>query len=141
VEGCGEGGVIFCDLPSIPSGPVGKFMVTQMAAVAELEVALISQRTRAALAAAKAKGTTLGGWRGGPKVDPARGRAALSEAADAFAERVGPIVTEMREAGASRREIARSLTEKGIKTARGGQWSATAVRAVLGRAEVDTPAP
>src|SRR3954454_11021819 len=53
VEGSGEGGVIFCDLPQVPPGPVGKFLLTQMAAVAELEAGLISQRTKDALAAAK----------------------------------------------------------------------------------------
>jgi len=35
-EGSGEAGVIFCDLPQIPPGPMGKFFVTLMAAVAEL---------------------------------------------------------------------------------------------------------
>jgi DNA invertase Pin-like site-specific DNA recombinase len=42
-EGMGDGGVVFCDLPTIPAGPVGKFIVQQMAAVAELERGLISQ--------------------------------------------------------------------------------------------------
>ena len=42
VEGSGEAGVVFCDLPTVPAGPVGKFLVTQMAAVAELEARLIS---------------------------------------------------------------------------------------------------
>jgi DNA invertase Pin-like site-specific DNA recombinase len=46
VEGSGEAGIVFCDLPTVP---VGKFLITQMAAVAELEAGLISQRTRAAL--------------------------------------------------------------------------------------------
>ena len=45
---------MFCDLPALPAGPVGKFMLTQMAAVAELEAGLISQPTKAALIAAKA---------------------------------------------------------------------------------------
>jgi DNA invertase Pin-like site-specific DNA recombinase len=40
VEGSGEAGVVFCDLPTVPAGPVGKFLVTQMAAVAELEAGL-----------------------------------------------------------------------------------------------------
>jgi DNA invertase Pin-like site-specific DNA recombinase len=57
---------IFCDLPKIPPGPIGKFIVQQMAAVAELEAGLISQRTKAALAQSRKK---LGEYRGGPKVD------------------------------------------------------------------------
>jgi DNA invertase Pin-like site-specific DNA recombinase len=51
--------VRFCDLPQI-EGPTGKFMLQQMAAVAELEAGLISDRTRKALAAAKARGVKLG---------------------------------------------------------------------------------
>ena len=62
--GTGDGGVVFCDLPSIPAGPVGKFILQQMASVAELERGLISQRTKAALAAAKERGVKLGGFKG-----------------------------------------------------------------------------
>jgi DNA invertase Pin-like site-specific DNA recombinase len=47
--------VLFCDLPHIP-GAMGRFVVTQMAAVAELEAGMISARTKAALAAAKRRG-------------------------------------------------------------------------------------
>jgi DNA invertase Pin-like site-specific DNA recombinase len=133
VEGSGKGGVVFCDLPNIPPGPVGKFMLTQMAAVAELEAGLISQRTKAALAAAKARGTLLGGWRGGPKVEVALGTAALQRQANAFAAGVGPIATELRAQGQSLRQIAAELVSRGIRTPRGGAWSAAAVRAVLAR--------
>src|SRR5215212_9949539 len=52
--------VRFCDLPQI-EGPTGKFMLQQMAAVAELEAGLIGDRTRKALAAAKARGASFPG--------------------------------------------------------------------------------
>jgi DNA invertase Pin-like site-specific DNA recombinase len=55
--------VRFADLPQI-EGATGRFMLTQMAAVAELEAGMISARTKAALAAAKARGKKLGGDRG-----------------------------------------------------------------------------
>jgi DNA invertase Pin-like site-specific DNA recombinase len=129
-EGTGEGGVVFCDLPTIPPGPVGKFIVQQMAAVAELERGLISQRTKAALAHSTKK---LGGYRGGPMVDQSKGVAAVRAGADAFAARVAPMIQEQREAGASLRQIAERLTADGIKTARGGQWSAMAVKNVIDR--------
>ena len=133
-EGTGDGGVVFCDLPTIPAGPVGKFIVQQMAAVAELERGLISQRTKAALAASKARGKKLGGYRGGPVVDGTKGTTALRQAADDFAASVGPVVREMRGNGLTLREIAAKLASDGIRTARGGQWSAMAVKNVLDRA-------
>jgi DNA invertase Pin-like site-specific DNA recombinase len=60
VEGSGEGRVCFCDLPQIPPGATGKFILTLFAAVAELEAGLISARTKAELAQAKARGIKLG---------------------------------------------------------------------------------
>src|SRR5271156_1634072 len=38
--------LVFCDLPSVPPGPIGRFLLTQMAAVAELEAGLIGERTK-----------------------------------------------------------------------------------------------
>ena len=131
VEGSGEGGVIFCDLPQVPPGPVGRFLVTQMAAVAELEAGLISQRTKAALAAAKARGRRLGGWRGGQKVDPMAGLQARQARATTFAASVGPLAAELRSGGLSLRQVAAELTARRIRTPRGGAWSAAAVRVVL----------
>jgi DNA invertase Pin-like site-specific DNA recombinase len=47
--------LVFCDLPHVPPGAMGRFLLTQMASVAELD-----ERTKAALAAAKARGVKLG---------------------------------------------------------------------------------
>src|SRR6195256_5429897 len=55
--------VRFADLPAI-EGPTGRFLLQQMAAVAELEAGMISARTKAALAAAARRGKKLGGIRG-----------------------------------------------------------------------------
>ena len=52
------GDVRFADLPMI-EGATGKFLLQQMAAVAELEAGMISARTKAALAAAKRRGVSL----------------------------------------------------------------------------------
>ena len=53
----------FVDLPQI-EGPTGRFLLQQMASVAELEAGMIGKRTKDALAAAKARGVALGGFRG-----------------------------------------------------------------------------
>jgi DNA invertase Pin-like site-specific DNA recombinase len=66
--------LVFCDLPSVPPGPMGRFLLTQMAAVAELEAGLIGERTKNALAAAKARGVKLGNPNGARALKGSRGR-------------------------------------------------------------------
>ena len=51
--------VVFADLPQVPAGAQGKFFLTMMVAVAELEAGLTSERTRAALAQVKARGEKM----------------------------------------------------------------------------------
>ncbi|MCK1339959.1 recombinase family protein [Bradyrhizobium sp. 38] len=128
--------VRFADLPAI-EGPTGRFMLQQMAAVAELEAGLISARTKAALAAAKARGQRLGGYRGGSLASDiqARGRDEQSRLADRRAEDLAPLLKKLRANGiTSPTEVARALTAQGIPTARGGvKWSAPQVRLIEAR--------
>jgi DNA invertase Pin-like site-specific DNA recombinase len=115
-------------------GPdVDPFILHLFAALAEKERALIAARTKAALAAAKARGVVLGG----PKLAEARERAAATNKrlADAYAANVRPVIREMRRAGAtSLHQIADALNARGITTPRGGRWYAKSVSNVLARA-------
>jgi DNA invertase Pin-like site-specific DNA recombinase len=109
------------------------FMLHLYAALAEKERALISQRTKAALAAKKAQGVKLGG----PQIKEAAklGSMANRAAADQHAANVLPIVREIQKSGATTlRDIAAALNARGIATARGGGWHSTTVRNLLLRA-------
>lgn len=119
---------IACDMPT-----ANRLTIGIMALVAEEEARAISARTKAALAAAKVRGTVLGGWRGGPKVDGTLGADAQRERANAFAAGVAPMLHTMQGEDLSLRQMAARLTEKGIKTPRGGAWTAAAVRNALAR--------
>src|SRR2546423_11148155 len=99
------------------------FMLHLYAALAEKERQLISQRTRDALKAAKARGTVLGN----PHLADVRRQAVASTKANAdrFAKNVAPIIREIQGSGiASRRAIARALNARGVATARGRQLTA-----------------
>lgn len=114
-------------------GPdVDSFMLHIYAAVAEKERSMIAQRTRDALAAAKARGAKLGN----PEIAKAQQKAteARKAYADAFAANVLPIIREIRSTGASMRKTAAALNARGIPTARGGLWAATQVSDIIQRA-------
>jgi DNA invertase Pin-like site-specific DNA recombinase len=133
--------VRFADLPAI-EGATGKFLLQQMAAVAELEAGMISARTKAALAAAKRRGKKLGGDRGAKLTAKARaaGRAVLQARAQERAFDLAATIKELQAAGCeSLRAIAEGLEGRGIPAARGGKWSAVQVARLLERAGLSRP--
>ena len=109
-----------------------RFLLHVMAAVAEHEAQAISDRTRAALAAAKARGVALG-WSMPGRVEEQRQAArkgALRNAkiANQHAGNVLPVIQQIAAGGASLHQTAVELNARGVKTARGGKWHATTVR-------------
>ncbi len=106
-----------------------KFQLHIYAALAEQERDFISRRTKAALAAAKAKGKVLGGLRDTTmKRNEVVKRDAQRRATD-----LQGVLLPMRQAGKSLREIATELSRLGVKTARGGEWTAAQVSRHLSR--------
>ena len=107
-----------------------------LAAVAEHEAQMISDRTRAALAAAKARGVRLGGFRNraGTCNDLARAWAARTDEAVRRAIDLRTTIQEIQNNGAhSLCAIAYELNQRGISAPRGGFWRATQVKRVLSR--------
>jgi len=112
-----------------------RFVLHIMAAVAEQEGSAISERTKAALAAAKARGVKLG-WsnpeRASEQREAAKKGAGVNKArARVHAEKILPMIEQIRVEGASLRQVAALLSARGIKTARGGKWHAATVGNIL----------
>lgn len=137
-----EAGVAFqaVDLPN-----ANNLTVHIMAAMAEYEAKAISERTKVALAAAKARGTKLGyhSWKGTGqrwevKTVASKGNAESSKVraglSDKRASDLMPVIAAIRAEGAtSLRQIAAALNDRRIPTARGGEWSAVQVRRLMAR--------
>jgi DNA invertase Pin-like site-specific DNA recombinase len=116
-------------------GPnVDSFTLHIWAAMAEKERSLISDRTKAALQAAKARGVKLGN----PNLGKAQAKSVATRVkqADDFARNVMPIIEQIKASGAkSLRQIAAALDARGIATARGGKWSAVQVSDLFKRGQ------
>ena len=112
------------------------FMLHIYAAVAEQERTKISERTKAALAAAKARGVKLGNPHG-PKPFTAEARQQAVETqrqqADARAQQLSEILSEF--AGQSANAIAKALNDRGLPSARGGKWTARSIINIRARLE------
>lgn len=145
LSGLQEAGVDFvaCDLPT-----ANKLTVHIMAAVAQAEREAISSRTKAAMGSIKARLsrgeeyvsrrsgkalTKLGSPKGLSTSRPDLGTKAVIEKADQFAARVRPTIEGMRTDGLSLRQIADRMNQMKINAARGGAWTAMAVKRALER--------
>ena len=122
-----ESGVEFV---AVDNPHVNELTVHFLAAIAQHEREMISERSKAALLAAKRRGRRLGN----PNLPEAakRGVAALKANAKRFAANVRPIIDEIIAAGAkSHTAIAAKLNERNVPTARGGVWTHVQVGAIL----------
>ena len=117
VSGLIETGVDFiaADMPN-----ANKVMIQMHAVMSEWERDQISERTKAAMAAAKARGVVLGAT--GP-ANLARYTQQRQDAARAFRERLKPVLDGCIAQGMSRRKIVVYLNELGLTAPRGGLWS------------------
>lgn len=107
-----------------------KFQLHIYAALAEQERTFISERTKAALRAAKMRGQKLGGLRD----KTMKRNAAIQTRANADAARVVKVAGPLRAAGATLASIAATLNDTDVATPRGGSWTPTQVARVLDRA-------
>jgi DNA invertase Pin-like site-specific DNA recombinase len=123
-----------CDVPD-----ASRLLLHILSAVAEAEAAAISQRTKAALKAARERGTLLGAENPACRNlgdSTVRGRSAgqaanRAKAIAAFAD-VLPTITSLREQGLSLRAIAERLNVDYPRET--GSWQAVQVKRVLERA-------
>jgi len=104
------------DLALDTATPVGRLVLTVLAAVAEMERAQISSRHREWHAEKRARGIVWGVDEGPQALLPLEVRSRI--AGD-------------RRNGLSLRAIADALNAEGVATARGGRWHASTVKAVL----------
>lgn len=128
------------DFEAVDFPQANRFTIHILAAVAEYEARLISERTRAGLAAAKARGVKLGSHKPGSHRFPsngnlaglAKGRETISAKAAARAADLAQLIEEFRAAGfLSAKAIAHQLNTRGIRPVRADRWCPSAVRVVL----------
>ncbi len=122
---------VAADLPEANTMTVGV-----MAVVAQHEREAISQRTKAALAAAKARGRRLGGFRAGApniaRYQP-QGVVAVRQRALHAAEERREVIEALQRENLSLNAIAARLNIDSVRTSRGGKWTATAVKRTMAR--------
>jgi len=124
------------ELVAVDNPTANRMMLQMLAVFAESEAKAISERTKAALAAAKARGVKLGWSIPGREAEQAKASAKAVAARQAnaasHARNTLPIVADIIANGIkSHRAIADALNARGIKSARGGRWHRSSVANVL----------
>lgn len=113
-----------------PKTDEGRMILVGMANFAEFEGRRIGSRTKAALAAAKARGVVLG------KAGPANLRPNIEQrqqTADAYAAKLRPTFDAMQARGLTQREMAAELNSIGVPAPKGGHWRHSQVQRILAR--------
>ena len=108
-----------------------RFTIHIYGALAQRERELIASRTKAGLAAAKARGVTLGTNNLKPELiheASSKGVQIRRQKANCFAAKVYPVIQAMLAQERSLRKVAAELERLGIQTPRGGTWTATSVK-------------
>lgn len=114
------------DFVAVDMPQANRLTVHIMAAFAEHEREMISQRTKAALAQAKRRGTVLGN----PRLSQARAKAVAANRTPPPTETI-EFILKMRRAGETLRAIASQLNALNIRTGRGSVWYANTIRDVV----------
>ncbi|MCT0247469.1 recombinase family protein [Synechococcus sp. CS-205] len=128
-EANGMAGFLFADLPDIDATTsAGRLILGVMATVAEFESRRISERTKEALTAAKARGVKLGG--ANPSASR-QGAVVLKANATAEAEKVRGLLQVMQGQGLSLSAMAAELNRALVAAPRGGRWYPATVRRAL----------
>ena len=122
----------FTDLPALSNGTSdSRLVLTQLAAFAEWEAAKISERTKAALAAKKARGEPMG-IMGKENIKATNGK--RKEQADDFAKQLAGMLIPLAET-MSQRRLVDYLNQHGIKSPTGKEWRLNSLQNVLNRAK------
>jgi DNA invertase Pin-like site-specific DNA recombinase len=129
ISGLMESGV---DFVAVDMPEANRLTIHILAAVAEHEREMISQHTKVALKAAKARGVKLGSPE--PKKGAAIRSQVLRDKANRFAANIRPIIHDLQAQGiTSHKAIARALNARGIPTVNGRQWYGATVKNLLQR--------
>ncbi len=122
----------FTDLPALSNGTSdSRLVLTQLAAFAEWEAAKISERTKAALSAKKARGEPMG-IMGKENIKATNGK--RKEQADEFAKQIAGMLIPLA-ATMSQRKLVDYLNQHGVKSPTGKEWRLNSLQNVLNRAK------